>query len=173
MKILLIFDQGLAGAGGKSNPNVGLQIAKGGVGSALMLQPFFEPIGGNVVATLYCGNEYFLAHKEEVVLKMTKMAEKIKPDIVLCGPCFNFYDYALMSAMITEQIQKESDIPVVTIMSQENTETIEQYKGEIPILKMPKKGGTGLSDSFRDLAAWMKAKVEGQNPASLEERIRY
>ena len=37
MRIVLIFDQGLAGAGGKSNPNIGLTLAKGGIGSALML----------------------------------------------------------------------------------------------------------------------------------------
>ena len=34
MKVILIFDQGLAGAGGKTNPNVGLTATKGGIGFA-------------------------------------------------------------------------------------------------------------------------------------------
>lgn len=115
MKIVMIFDQGLAGAGGKSNPNQELAIAKGGIGSALMLKPHFDKVSANIVATLYCGNEYFLKNEREVVIKMTKMVEKIKPDMVVCGPCFNFEDYALMSAEIAKSIEENTDINVVAL----------------------------------------------------------
>ncbi|WP_308652528.1 GrdB-related putative oxidoreductase [uncultured Anaerococcus sp.] len=162
MKILLIFDQGLAGAGGKSNPNQDLAIAKGGIGSALMLKPHFDQVSANIVATLYCGNEYFLNHKKEVVIKMTKMAEKIQPDMVVCGPCFNFEDYALMSAEIAKSIKENTNLNVVAMMSQENESTIEAYKDKIDILKMPKKGGTGLSESFDNLADYIDSKVNGK-----------
>ncbi|MBP2016089.1 GrdB-related putative oxidoreductase [Anaerococcus degeneri] len=162
MKILLIFDQGLAGAGGKSNPNQDLAIAKGGIGSALMLKPHFDQVSANIVATLYCGNEYFLNHKKEVVIKMTKMAEKIQPDMVVCGPCFNFEDYALMSAEIAKSIKENTNLNVVAMMSQENESTIEAYKDKIDILKMPKKGGTGLSESFDNLACYIDSKVNGK-----------
>lgn len=162
MKILLIFDQGLAGAGGKSNPNQDLAIAKGGIGSALMLKPHFDRVSANIVATLYCGNEYFLNHEKEVVIKMTKMAEKIQPDMVVCGPCFNFKDYALMSAEIAKSIKENTNLNVVAMMSQENESTIEAYKDKIDILKMPKKGGTGLSESFDNLADYIDSKVNGK-----------
>ena len=162
MKILLIFDQGLAGAGGKSNPNQDLAIAKGGIGSALMLKPHFDQVSANIVATLYCGNEYFLNHKKEVVLKTIKMAEKIQPDMVVCGPCFNFEDYALMSAEIAKSIKENTNLNVVAMMSQENESTIEAYKDKIDILKMPKKGGTGLSESFDNLADYIDSKVNGK-----------
>lgn len=162
MKILLIFDQGLAGAGGKSNPNQDLAIAKGGIGSALMLKPHFDQVSANIVATLYCGNEYFLNHEKEVVIKMTKMAEKIQPDMVVCGPCFNFEDYALMSAEIAKSIKENTNLNVVAMMSQENESTIKSYKDKIDILKMPKKGGTGLSESFDNLANYIDSKVNGK-----------
>ncbi|MEQ0488322.1 GrdB-related putative oxidoreductase [Anaerococcus murdochii] len=161
MKVLMIFDQGLAGAGGKSNPNQELAIAKGGIGSALMLKPHFDKVSATIVATLYCGNEYFLSHKKEVVIKMTKMAEKIKPDIVVCGPCFNFEDYALMSAEIAQSIKENTDISVVAMMSKENEATITNFKDKVDILKMPKKGGTGLSESFDNLASYIDSKVNG------------
>ncbi len=151
MKIVLIFDQGLAGAGGKSNPNVGLTAAKGGIGSALMMEPHFEKIGAEVAATLYCGNEYFLHNEEEVITKMTAMAKKVKPDFVVCGPCFNFPDYARMAAMISASILEKTDIPSCAMMSVENGDTIADYKDKTPIVKMPKKGGTGLNDSFEAL----------------------
>lgn len=162
MKIVMIFDQGLAGAGGKSNPNQELAIAKGGIGSALMLKPHFDKVSANIVATLYCGNEYFLKNEREVVIKMTKMVEKIKPDMVVCGPCFNFEDYALMSAEIAKSIEENTDINVVAMMSKENETTINNFKDKIDILKMPKKGGTGLSDSFDNLASYIDLKVNGK-----------
>ena len=162
MKIVMIFDQGLAGAGGKSNPNQELAIAKGGIGSALMLKPHFDKVSANIVATLYCGNEYPLKNEREVVIKMTKMVEKIKPDMVVCGPCFNFEDYALMSAETAKSIEENTDINVVAMMSKENETTIDNFKDKIDILKMPKKGGTGLSDSFDNLASYIDLKVNGK-----------
>lgn len=174
MKVVVIFDQGLAGAGGKSNTNVGLELAKGGIGSAFMLEPHFERVGARTLATLYCGNKYFLNHQEEVVKKMTAMVKKINPDVVLCGPCFNFNDYALMSAMITESILNHTDIPAVTMMSADNANVIENYKGKISIIKMPKKGGVGLSESLDSLADWIDAKVNKPfELQELESRICY
>lgn len=162
MKIVMIFDQGLAGAGGKSNPNQELAIAKGGIGSALMLKPHFDKVSANIVATLYCGNEYFLKNEKEVIIKMTKMVEKIKPDMVVCGPCFNFEDYALMSAEIAKSIEENTDINVIAMMSKENETTINNFKDKIDILKMPKKGETGLSDSFDNLATYIDGKINNK-----------
>lgn len=174
MKVVLIFDQGLAGAGGKSNPNVGLQIAKGGIGSALMLQPHFDKIDAKVFSTLYCGNQYFLNNEQEVIDKMTAMVKKINPDMVVCGPCFNFIDYAKMCAELTDNISQTTDIPVVTMMSDDNADTIAKFKDKISIIKMPKKGGVGLSDSFEDLIKWMNLKYENSGELSeLEKKICY
>ena len=52
MKVLLIFDSGLAGAGGKSNPNVELTAKKGIIGTGEMMEPYFKKIGAEVIATL-------------------------------------------------------------------------------------------------------------------------
>ena len=167
MNILLIFDQGLAGAGGKSNPNVGLAAKKGGIGSAMMLEPHFKKIGGNILATMYCGNGYFLDHQEEVIMKMTAMAKKLKPDFVVCGPCFNFLDYGLMSAKIAKNIQEKTDLKACAMMSKENEATIAEYKEDIAIVKMPKKGGTGLNESIDDLCRYIDTSIN--HPEKVEE----
>ena len=174
MNMVLIFDQGLAGAGGKSNPNVGLTAVKGGIGSALKMESHLDKIGAKVAATLYCGNEYFLNNQEEVVTKMTAMVKKVKPDFVVCGPCFNFPDYAKMAAMISAFILEKTDIKSCAMMSVENGETIADYKDKTPIVKMPKKGGTGLNDSFSDLCDLIKATVEASGDLeSIKERVCY
>lgn len=159
MKVVLIFDQGLAGAGGKVNPNLSLTAVKGGVGSALMLEPHFKEIKAEVVATLYCGNEYFLNNQDEVVMKMTAMVKKLNPDFVVCGPCFNFPDFAKMSAMISASIVEHTTLNTCAMMSVENADTIEQFKDKTMIVKMPKKGGTGLNDSIEALCSLMDAAV--------------
>lgn len=167
MKVLLIFDQGLAGAGGKSNPNLGLTAAKGGVGFQTSLQPHFDKIGVQVIATLYCGNEYFLANEEEVVTKMTAMAKKLNPDFVLCGPCFQFPDYGKMAAKISANILEKTSIKSCAMMSKEVSDVIAEYKDKTPIVVMPKKGGTGLNDSIANLCSLMQASVG--NSSDLQE----
>ncbi len=174
MNIVLIFDQGLAGAGGKSNPNVGLTAVKGGIGSALMMESHLEKIGAKVAATLYCGNGYFLNNREEVVTKMTAMVKKVNPDFVVCGPCFNFPDYAKMAAMISTSILEKTDIKSCAMMSVENGETIENYKNKTPIVRMPKKGGSGLNDSFADLCELIKGTVESSGSlGDIKKRVCY
>lgn len=163
MKVVLIFDQGLAGAGGKTNPNCELTAVKGGIGSALMLQPHFAKIGADVIATLYCGNEFFLNNENEVITKFTAMVKKLNPDFVVCGPCFNFPDYAKMAAMVSSMILENTEVKSCAMMSQENGDIIETYKNKTPIVKMPKKGGAGLNDSIDNLCKLMKAIVENSD----------
>ena len=167
MKLLLIFDSGLAGAGGKSNPNCELTAKKGMIGTGEMLAPHFNKIGGTVIATLYCGVESFKDHKDDVVKKMTAMAKKLSPDFVVCGPGFNFPEYSEMCAMCATSILENTDIKACAMMSQENSATIETYRTKTPIVKMPKKGGTGLNNSIENLCELIDASVN--HPEKLEE----
>lgn len=139
-----------------------------------MMESHLEKIGAKVAATLYCGNEYFLNNQEEVVTKMTAMVKKVKPDFVVCGPCFNFPDYAKMAAMISTSILEKTEIKSCAMMSVENGETIELYKDKTPIVKMPKKGGTGLNDSFSDLCDLIKGTVESSSDLEdIKKRVCY
>ncbi len=174
MKVILIFDQGLAGAGGKTNPNVGLTAKKGGIGFASSLQPHFNKIDAQVVATLYCGNEYFLANEQEVVTKMTAMVKKLNPDFVLCGPCFQYADYGKMAAEISASILTHTSVQSCAMMSKEVSDVIAEYKDKTPIVVMPKKGGTGLNDSIANLCSLMQASVNNSGDlAEIKTKVCY
>ncbi|MDE8290706.1 glycine/sarcosine/betaine reductase selenoprotein B family protein [Erysipelothrix rhusiopathiae] len=166
MRVLLFFDQTQAGAGGKERPNVELAVEKGGIGSYHMFEKYIKQEGGLVLATMYCGNGYFFDHEEEVKRKVAGLATKLKADIVLCGPCFDYPDYSRMSAILAQYIEENTDTKAVAMFSKENEEVIEQYKDSVRIIKMPRKGGTGLNVSLENMSKVLKAVVEDQPKSS-------
>lgn len=151
MKIVMIYDQIQAGAGTKDDKMVALNITKEKVGPTVMMEKYLKQIDGNVIATLYCGNGYYAQNKEEVVRKLNMMVTKLGADIVVCGPSFNYLEFSEMCARTATAINK-SGIPALCAMSIENEQTILEYKQDIPILCCPKKGGTGLSRTLKEIA---------------------
>ncbi len=100
MKIIMIFDQIQAGLGSKDDAMVPLTGKKEPVGPAVMMEPFLKEVDGHVVACLCCGSGTYLADPDEVSRKLCAMVNKLNPDVVICGPAFNYADYAAMSARV-------------------------------------------------------------------------
>ena len=174
MKVILIFDSGLAGAGGKSNPNCSLTATREIAGTAMLLDPYFKKIGAEISATLYCGMDYYNQNKDEVVMKMAAMVKKLEPDFVLCGPCFNFPDYSDMAARCAKLISEKTTVKVASMMAIENQEVIAQYKNDITFLLIPMYCGTVLSLSFENLAKFIDTSVNyPENLKVLKEKICY
>jgi glycine reductase len=173
MKILMIFDQTQAGLGGKENPDLPLGGKSMPIGSAHMLEPNLKEVDGKVVACLYCGDGYFKKNREEVKFKMAAMVKKINPDVVVCGPAFNYAGYAEMCAVLAHEINEKTDIPAIAAMSKENEETISKYKDSVNIVIMPKKGGTGLSESLNNICVLAKKIVDGEDITDYAEQICY
>lgn len=161
MKIIFILDQIQAGLGGKEKgdqPLGGKHIA---VGSAKMFDNYLSKVDGQVSATLYCGDDYFAQDPETNALKLTAMVKKLNPDVVICGPCFNYETYGLMAGKVAATIQERLQKPVIAAMSVECAEAIATYKDQVNIVKMPKKGGTGLTESLENMLALCQLKVSG------------
>lgn len=173
MKVLMIFDQVQAGQGGKENPNLPLGGKSMAIGSASMLEPALKEVNGKVVACLYCGDGFFKDNRDEVKLKMTAMVKKINPDIVICGPAFNYAGYAEMCAVLAHEINEKTNIPAIAAMSKENEQTILDYKDLVNIVVMPKKGGTGLSESLRNICSLARKKVDGEDISEYLKEICY
>ncbi len=148
MSTLLLFDQVQAGYGGKERGDTELGLEKGGVGSYLMFKEDFEKAGLTALATIYCGPDYFQAHKEEVIHKIKNLILKTKAEVLFAGPCFNYGTYAQMAAEIALEIQEQTDCRPYVICSKENEDTIAAYKDKIVLLEMPKKGGVGLREAL-------------------------
>lgn len=163
MKILMIFDQIQAGFGGKENGDLELGGKKMPIGSANMFEKYLADVDGQIVATLYCGDDFYLNNKELVSKKLVAMTQKIGPDVVVCGPAFNYEKYGLMCSEVGFAIEQHTNIPVVVAMSAECTDAIAAYKDDVSIVKMPKKGGVGLTDSIKNILELASLKVANQS----------
>lgn len=151
LKIIAIYDQIQSGMGTKDDKMLPLGGKNVPIGPSVMMEPFLKQIDAKVVACLYCGNGTYLNNKEEVRKKICDMVQKLHPDVVICGPAFNYKDYSLMCAEITEYINNSSDVPALASMSEENEEVIEKYKDIIHIVKCPKKGEIGLNSALKNI----------------------
>lgn len=171
MRLLLFFDQTQAGAGGKERPDVELAVEKGGIGSYHMFEGNLEEIDAKVLATMYSGNGYFFDNEEEVKRKVSGLVKKLKADIVLCGPCFNYKDYAHMSSILAKHIEETTDSKAVVMLSKENEDVIAEYKDQITMIKMPKKGGVGLRASFAGMAKVLEDVMAGEIKEENKEYI--
>ncbi|SHJ95526.1 glycine reductase [Clostridium amylolyticum] len=171
IKIMMIYDQIQAGAGTKDDKMVPLGTKKEPVGPAIMMEPFLKEIRGKVIVCLYCGNGTYLTDPDEVSRKFCAMVNKVKPDVVICGPAFNYIDYASMAARVAYDIIQTTKIPALAAMSVENEETIANYKDKVNIVITPKKGGTGLNDSLRNICLLAEALVNKEDVTSLADRI--
>lgn len=171
MKIIMIYDQIQSGAGTKDDKMVPLTGKKEAVGPAVMMEQFLKAVDGHVIACLYCGNGTYLADPEGVSKKLCAMVNKLNPDIVMCGPAFNFIDYAAMAAKVAYDINTTTQVAAFAAMSEENEDTIQAYKDKVHIVKTPKKGGIGLNDSLRNMCTLAKALVEKQDVSDLTKDI--
>lgn len=165
-KIVLILNHVQAGMGSDENALLAPGGKKSPIGPGMTLEPLIESFGGEIVATLYCGDRYFLQNEAEVKKKFIGFAKKFEADAVLCGPAMHYPNFGEMCGSLAKAMN-EKGVPAIAAMSIENPAT-EKYKQTIPIVNMPKKGGIGLNDSFKQMAQLVVAKGKHEDTADLE-----
>lgn len=96
MKVLMVFDQTQAGLGGKESPDLAMGGKPMAIGSCHMFEKTLTDMGGSICATLYCGDGTFAQDPDTNGKRFAAMSKKLNPDVVICGPCFNYGNYGKM-----------------------------------------------------------------------------
>lgn len=151
LKVIAIYDQIQSGMGTKDDKWLPLGGKNTSIGPSVMMEKFLKSNDLKVVACLYCGTGTYLENKPEVSRKICEKIEKLKPDIVICGPAFNYLDYAIMCAELTVAINQTTGIPAIASMAKENEEIIKLHKDTIHIVKCPKKGEAELNKALQNI----------------------
>lgn len=92
-------------------------------------------------------------------------------DVVMCGPAFNYADYACMCAKVACDINATTKAKAFAAMSAENQDTIAAYKDKVAIVETPKKGGMGLNDALKNMCTLAKALADGSSTEELENKF--
>lgn len=171
MKVVLFFDQLQAGLGGKYDTSVPLGVEKGGIGSYGMFSSLLPSIEAIVLCTIYCGSSHYFDNRNDVTTKIVKLLDKVKADVVICGPCFDFSDYANMAGDLAMYIQENSNVKVVMACAKECEDAVTRYKDKVPVVKMPKKGGVGLNDSFKHLMTVTNRVYQGESLDDIKDYL--
>lgn len=149
MKVIILLDQIQAGLGGKEKGDTELGGKKLAMGAADTIAKDLAKQDSSIMATFFCGTDYYEENAELVQGKITRMCQKMQPDVLLVGPTYDYADFAKMACEVGYAVQSNSDIPVVAMVAEEkNADTIAKFKDKLDIVKMPKKGGAGLADSI-------------------------
>lgn len=173
MKIIAVYDQIQSGLGTKDDKMLPLGAMKEAVGPGIMMAPYLKQVDGYIVATLYCGNGFFMADPDETSRKLCAMVKRLQPDLVFCGPAFNFQEYAKMCGRVANDIAATVGIPVVAGMSEANVETIETYRDQVPIVKVPAKGEPGLKEALKNMCLLGQALAQGKDTEAIRKDCCY
>ncbi len=87
IRVVHYLNQFFAQIGGEEKADVGPEIRAGIVGPGRALQ---QALGksGEVVATIFCGDNYFAEHQVEVIDDLCRRIAEYKPDLLIAGPAF-------------------------------------------------------------------------------------
>lgn len=170
-KIILVLNHVQAGMGSDENAQLAPGGKKAAIGPGQTLAPMFAEQDAEIVATLFCGDQYYLQNQAEVNKKFVGFAKKFGADAVLCGPAMQYPNFGEMCGELVECFRAHG-IPAAAAMSIENPAT-EKFKKKIPVVKMPKKGGIGLQDSFRNMVLLTSEMAAGAETTELQAEICY
>lgn len=153
IKAILFLNQVQAGLGGDERMNIPPQLVRGSIGPGMLLKTTLMRQGADIMATVICGDNYFLEHKEEAINTILEMIKKLTPDVVICGPALNYKRYGECCGHLVKAIEEKLNIPAFAAMAEESTGT-EKFRKEIYIIQTPKRGGIGLNDSLKKICSF-------------------
>ncbi len=160
IKIIVIYDQVQAGLGTKADTMIPLGAKNVPIGPSIMMERFLKEYDETVVACFFCGTGTYYENRQEIARKICSKIEKIKPDVVLCGPAFDYKDYAKMCAELAYEINEQTTVPAFASMAKENGEVIAAYKDKVNIVRCPKKGEAELNKSLKNICSMAKMLTE-------------
>jgi glycine reductase complex component B subunit gamma len=119
LTVVHVVNQFFAGIGGEDKADAPVGVVEGISGVARGLRNQFGD-QARIVATVFCGDNYFQQHADEVKEAVLREVRSRKPQILLAGPAFNSGRYGIACVEICQTIAQALEIPCITAMHPEN-----------------------------------------------------
>ena len=119
IRVVHYLNQFFAQIGGEDKADVGPQVKAGLIGSGRALQ---QALGehGEVVATIFCGDNYFAEQQEQAIDHLIQQMAEYKPDLLIAGPAFESGRYGIACGAICQAAQERLNIVAVAGMDEDN-----------------------------------------------------
>ncbi|KPV64546.1 MAG: Glycine/sarcosine/betaine reductase selenoprotein B (GRDB) [Candidatus Bathyarchaeota archaeon BA1] len=133
-RIVHYLNQFFAGFGAEAEAGMPPREIPGPVGPGKLIQ---EKIGeeGEFVATIACGDNYFIADMDKGADEIVNLINKYKPELVIAGPAFRAGRYGPACGKVVVEVSKRLKIPAFTAMDGENP-GVDLFRKEAYILKV-------------------------------------
>jgi glycine reductase len=119
IRVVHYLNQFFAQIGGEDKADVAPQVKEGLIGPGRALQ---QALGehGQVVATIFCGDNHFSEHQEQVIATLIRGISEYKPDLLIAGPAFESGRYGIACGVICQAAQRRLGIAAVAGMDEDN-----------------------------------------------------
>ena len=119
IRVVHYLNQFFAQVGGEDKAAVGPQVKAGLIGPGRALQ---QALGehGEVVATIFCGDNYFAEQQEQTIDQLIQQMSEYKPHLLIAGPAFESGRYGIACGAICQAAQQRLNIVAVAGMDEDN-----------------------------------------------------
>ena len=151
VRVVHYLNQFFAGIGGEAQAGQGVGARPGPVGPGTLLA---QHLGGDgeVVRTVYCGDNHFAEKTEDAARVSLALIEEARPDVVVLGPAFNAGRYGTACAVLARRLRSELQLPAVTGLFPENP-GFEMCRAVVPVVPCPEAASAMATSSTR-LSPW-------------------
>ena len=170
-RIVHVVNQFFAGLGGEENAGIPLAVGENPIGASVGLQ---AALGnrGRVVATVFCGDNYFQEHREKAREEIVEKIRALEPQLLIAGPAFASGRYGFLCVETCQAVSEDLGIPCLTAMHPENpaVETYRQYHNAGVFLLPTAQSAAGMQQALASLVRFAMRLAEGpaMGPASEE-----
>lgn len=166
LRVVHYINQFFAGVGGEEAADVGPESREGPVGPALGLNQAMGD-AGEVVATVFCGDNYASAHEQSVAEEIAALIAPFEPDVVVAGPSFSSGRYGMACGLVASHVKEKLNVPTVAAMSA-TAPGAEAYRASVPIIPTAETA-VGMGPALKELGRLALKLGSGQELGTAEE----
>lgn len=159
MRIVHYINQFFGQIGSESEAYYPLEVREGVVGPGMALK---SELGSKaeIVATIICGDNYFVENTEVVSKQIRDILKSYKADLFVAGPAFNAGRYGVACGSACKIAYEELGIEAISGMYKENpgVEMFRRYAYMVPTVDSAR----GMRDAVKKMATLIKRLADGE-----------
>ncbi len=161
-RVLHYVNQFFAGAGGEDKADIAPGTVEGPAGPGKRLQQLLGE-SAEIVATAYCGDNYFAYNSEQALKSITEAARKYNVGLVIAGTAFNSGRYGVACMEVCHALSTSLGLDCVTAMYPENPgiEAYKQHKNRRIFALPTAKDVSGMEDALSRIAQFARKLIAG------------